>query len=564
MTWRRRLALALLLLLGACSDPASSGGAARECTRNGVCDDGVFCNGAERCEDGRCVAGEPVVCDDGIDCTSDTCDETRWACRYDAADADADGHADAACIDARGRPLGDDCDDADASRNPEAPEVCDEGQVDEDCDPSTVGERDDDGDGVTSSACCNSTAHERQCGPDCDDQNAHVGPNATELCDGLDNDCNGRVDEDVELLLFADQDGDHYGTGEVALRACTKVHGYATDGGDCDDTDPAIHPGAPESCELPAVDRDCNGVSNDLPGGCACKSGSERPCPLPGTCSQGVLSCVDEVWSACSVAPEAEACNGLDDDCDGEIDEGVTVDCYPDEDGDGYAAAGAQADQVCPTSERAAGCPERYTARAPAIGNIDCAPQDAATSPSANEACNGKDDDCDGDVDEGLPVEQRFIDGDGDGHPGTAVKRCATDPTSTGSADDCMDDNALVHPGQDGVFASPACGSGFSACLVSGKDWRCKPAGTDTCDEALEAASWDYDCDATTSGAPLVDGGCLTGGVCAEGCGTSGFVSKSAGTPDCGSKQTYQICKCLGAQGGGCTGLTEERVYPCR
>jgi hypothetical protein len=555
--------LVFSLLGGGCADQGSSPHPARECTRNGVCDDGVFCNGVERCEAGRCVVGAPIVCDDGVDCTSDTCDETRWACRYDAPDADADGHADAACTDARKRPLGDDCDDADPSRFPGASELCDDAQIDEDCDPSTVGERDDDGDGAISSACCNSTQHERQCGPDCDDRRAQVGPAQTEVCDGLDNDCNGQIDEGVELLLFADEDGDHYGAGEVALHACTKVRGYAVVAGDCEDGDPAVHPGAPESCELPAFDRDCDGVDNDLPGGCACKSGSERACPLPGACGEGVLSCLEEVWSACSVAPEAESCNGLDDDCDGEADEGVTVDCYLDEDGDRYAAAGANAEQVCSTSERAAECPEGYTARPPAIGNIDCAPQDAATSPGASEACNGQDDDCDGDVDEGLPLEPRFVDGDGDGHPGTPVRRCATDPTSADSADDCMDDNALVHPGQDGVFASPACKRGFSPC-VDGEAWRCKPAGSDRCDESLEAASWDYDCDHEASGSPLVDGPCLTGGVCAEGCGPSGFVTKPGGVPACGGKESYQICKCLGAQGGGCTGLTEERPYPCR
>jgi hypothetical protein len=252
----------------------------------------------------------------------------------------------------------------------------------------------------------------------------------------------------------------------------------------------------------------------------------------------------------------------MDDDCDGEVDDGVTLDCYADDDGDGYAAAGAQSERACPLAQ-GDGCPLGATARAPLGVGIDCAPQDSNVWPGAPESCNGRDDDCDQSIDEGLPMTQRFVDDDGDGHAGTAVQRCASDPTSQESADDCMDDNALVHPGQDGVFASPACKRGFSPC-ADGEDWRCKPAGSDSCDESLEAASWDYDCDDQASGSPLVDGPCLTGGVCAEGCGPSGFVAKPAGVPACGSKESYQICKCLGAQGGGCTGLIEERPYPCR
>ncbi|HTQ03574.1 MAG TPA: putative metal-binding motif-containing protein [Polyangiaceae bacterium] len=564
---RLRLAGAavLVLVLGAsCSgkphEPAAT--VAPECTRNGVCDDGIFCNGEERCEDGQCVAGEPVNCDDGIACTADSCDETTWTCDHTAPDADHDGHADASCLDAHGRPLGDDCDDEDPTRYPGAQEVCDPDGVDEDCDPSTVGDLDADGDGAISSACCNVTPESRQCGTDCDDSNPAIYPGAPEVCDGLDNNCDGRIDEGVELVLYRDADGDGYGTDDSTLHACTKVSGYATQDGDCDDTDPSIHPGAPESCDLPAVDRDCDGVKNDFPGGCSCKTGSTRACPLPGACSKGVLTCEKGTWTACSITPVAETCNGIDDDCDGQIDNDVTIDCYEDADGDGYAAAGAKPKALCPAGS-GDGCPKGYTATAPAPGSIDCAPSDADVSPGAPELCNGKDDNCDGSIDEGLPLVRRYIDADGDGHPGTAVERCADDPTSFGSGDDCMDDNALVYPGQAGVFSTPACGHGFVACALSDDDWRCKPEGTDDCTADLDAALWDYDCNGMDTGVPLVTDPCLSGGTCGDGCGPSGFTATGAGTPSCGSMQTYQVCRCLGAQGGGCTGSTEARAYPC-
>ncbi len=551
-------------LLGTSCSSGAGRQAAVECTRNGVCDDGIYCNGEERCEAGKCVSGEPIACDDGIACTTDSCDETRWACRHEAPDADSDGHTDAACLDARSRPLGDDCDDADAARHPGADEFCDPNGVDEDCDASTVGDKDDDGDGAVSAACCNVTEHERQCGPDCDDTNPQVGPEATEVCDGLDNNCDGRTDEGVELRLFRDLDGDQYGSGEVALRACAKVRGYSSQGGDCDDHDAAVHPGAPESCAMPAADRDCNGVKNDIAGGCACKSGTERPCPLAGLCSQGTQACVNELWSPlCSIVPVAETCNGLDDDCDGQTDNSVTIDCYADDDADGFAPAGASSMAVCPTVDQADGCPLGFTHRAPNGGAVDCAPKDSSVSPGASELCNGKDDDCDGDVDEGLALTQRFVDNDGDGHAGTAVQRCATDPNSQSSADDCMDDNPLVYPGQAGVFSSPACGHGFVPCLAGSTDWHCKIAGSDGCDAKLAAAQWDYDCDGKVTGDALVSDPCVVANTCGGGCGPSGFVSAGSGASNCGITQAYQVCRCLGAQGGGCTGATEQHPYTC-
>lgn len=113
-----------------------------------------------------------------------------------AQDADGDGH-DAVAAG------GDDCDDSDPSRFPGNAEIADEDFHDEDCDPTTFGERDRDGDGFTDAAVCNrapsGTLH---CGRDCDDTNAAVHPTQLDVCNHRDDDCDGNRDEDQPCELL--------------------------------------------------------------------------------------------------------------------------------------------------------------------------------------------------------------------------------------------------------------------------------------------------------------------------------------------------------------------------
>lgn len=158
-------------------------------------------------------------------------------------DADADGAYAAACG-------GNDCDDNDANRYPGNTEVADASFRDEDCDPTTLGNRDDDGDGYLNPNACNSNGVELICGTDCDDSRASVYPGAPEICNNRDDNCDGDTDEEVLATKFLDRDGDLHGDPGRSYFACPQTTQLPTDGGpviwlsthgnDCDDNDPAV------------------------------------------------------------------------------------------------------------------------------------------------------------------------------------------------------------------------------------------------------------------------------------------------------------------------------------
>ena len=156
----------------------------QDCEVDEDCDDGIFCNGTEKCGAGACFRFS-VDCNDGIECTEDSCDETRRSCRNEAPDADEDGVRDHNCLALDGLPLGYDCDDEDPNRYPGNAEVCDAEHHDEDCDPETFGAEDQDGDGHFDVGCCNVDEDDGTlyCGTDCDDTLATIVP-GSQVCDG--------------------------------------------------------------------------------------------------------------------------------------------------------------------------------------------------------------------------------------------------------------------------------------------------------------------------------------------------------------------------------------------
>lgn len=136
---------------------------------------------------------------------------------------------------------------------------------------------------------------------DCDDTNEAVNPSAQEVCDGLDNDCDQATDEDLTVIAFTDGDGDGFGVGPGAEQACTIVTGIAFVDGDCDDSNAAIYPGAPELCNE-GVDDDCSPTTDenallypdgDEDGFAASDAQGSRLCDAPDTYTDLQYDCDD-------------------------------------------------------------------------------------------------------------------------------------------------------------------------------------------------------------------------------------------------------------------------------
>lgn len=190
-------------------DPAVGCVMPPECTSDGDCLDANPCNGIETCGPaGTCVFGTPLVCDDGVPCTIDSCDPTA-GCATRLPDRDSDAHPDAACF-------GDDCDDRDPRTFPGAAESCN--GRDENCDtvpddsfPCTPGATG----GCTSTSGCAGTW---TCGADCTWGRCIV--TTSESCNGADDDCDGQCDEGCRHGIHRAVAREHFYTADRAEASC--------------------------------------------------------------------------------------------------------------------------------------------------------------------------------------------------------------------------------------------------------------------------------------------------------------------------------------------------------
>ncbi len=298
---------------------------------------------------------------------------------------------------------------------------------------------------------------------DCDDEDPAVNPGAAEACNGIDDDCDGEVDEEVGLTLYTDADGDGYGDPELSSAACEPVEGMVDSGDDCDDSDPELNPGATEICD--GIDNDCDGWVDDEDDSLDSSTGSTwyrdadgdgfgdaesttAACITPDGYTEDATDCDDGDGE---VNPDAdEVCNSQDDDCDGlmddqddDLDTSTATTWFMDVDGDGYGD---------PRITTAACSPTEGWVGPDWAG--DCDDDDSSINPDATEICDEIDNDCDGDIDDDdRDVDSStgstwYLDGDGDGYgeAATSLQACAPPTGYCDDSTDCDDNDSSLNP----------------------------------------------------------------------------------------------------------------------
>lgn len=347
---------------------------------------------------------------------------------------------------------GTDCNDSNDATWPGAPEQCDreDNDCDGDVDEGVLQEWYADADGDSFG---NPASKYVTCDPppgyvtdrtDCDDTTASAHPGSKEVCDTIDNDCDGDIDEDVTTTYYQDEDGDGYGLALKTIEACSEPSGYSDIDGDCNDSNRAISPNAVEICD--DEDNDCDRVTDidaidrstwyaDSDGdGFGDEDTSVSACDAPAGYVSDRTDCLD---SNRDVHPDAtEVCDDKDNDCDGDIDTDATDKSiwYADSDGDGYG--GTPSTTTCDQ-------PSGYADNAD-----DCDDGEPASNPEG-EICDELDNDCDGNIDEGLTTVS-YLDYDGDGYGGSlSIEDCTIPSGYVPTATDCDDIEFTTHPGAD-------------------------------------------------------------------------------------------------------------------
>ena len=423
--------------------------------------------------------GAPELCD----CKDNNCDGTP---DEGYTDTDQDGIADCCEDDTDGDGVPDAIDNCPFESNPDQTNT-DGDLLGDQCDP------DDDNDGVIDAL-------------DCNPVEVKAYPNAPEVCDGVDNDCDGTVDNGYPDLdqdgeancVDIDDDGD--GVADIVdicpffpdpLQFDTDKDGFgdACDGDDdgdgdfdltdCEPKNGDVFHGALEFCN--GKDDNCDGIIDET-GAQGCvqlfpdndgdgfgqEGGDKCLCMLepPYTSFQGG-DCDDTSQAVNPLVPEI--CNGKDDDCDGLSDppgaQGCT-DFFLDVDEDGFGTA---ADKSCQ-------CGPEAPFSAQEVG--DCDPEKPEVFPGNPESCDELDNDCNGvvdDVGEGN-CNPFYQDGDGDGFGDDADFICSCQPKpalgyTASEGGDCNDSSPLVHP-----LAEEICGDQLDNNCDGVKEENCSPS----------------------------------------------------------------------------------------
>ncbi len=529
-----------------------------------ICDDGV---------DNNCDGHDDLTCRD-IDNDHDGQTENQGDCNdhdrfnylgntetCDGADNDCDTAADdglnfdadedgfttpESCTGSK-----DDCNDTNADIHPGAAETCGD-VIDQDCaygDLSCL-DVDNDGDGQT------------EHNGDCNDADPNNYSGHAEVCDGADNDCNGAIDNGLAFTTYyQDSDSDAYGNAAVSQSTCNGTPaGYVTNNTDCNDAAPTANPLAAESCD--GLDNNCDGDIDEYltrpttcgVGACTGNSGQE-------TCTAGVWGgdTCDSLAGA-----TAETCDNLDNNCDGTIDENLTQvsSCGVGEcgaTGIKTCSAGTWGNDTCvagsPTAEscddldnncngtidedlsRATSCGVGAcagntgveTCTAGAWGNDTCEPLGGATV----ETCDNLDNNCDGTIDEDLTQATSC----GVGECGaTGIQTCSAGTwgndtcvagTPTAESCDSLDNNCNGAIDED---LTQATNCGVGECGATGiKTCSAGTWGNDTCVTGTPTAESCDNLDNNCDGA--IDENLTQATSCGVGeCGATGIKTCSAGT----------------------------------
>ncbi len=315
------------------------------------------------------------------------------------ADGDNDGFGDAnVTINDCSIPVGyvtnsDDCNDNNSTIYPGAAELCD-GLINN-CNTPTLpsDEVDNDGDGYVECTIIASGWEGSSGvigGEDCDDTEEDNYPNNTEVCDGIDNDCDGMIDENGTNIYYADTDNDGYGDANNSITGCAAQAGYVTNNTDCDDSNASVYPDAPELCD--GIINNCNTstlspteVDNDGDGYVECTIDASG---WNGNASViGGNDCDDT--EPLSYPGNTEVCDGIDNNCNNNIDEGLLNTYYIDSDNDGYGNINISV-QEC-------SAPSGYVSN-----NTDCDDSNNNVYPGSTEVCDGIDNNCNNVTDEGC------------------------------------------------------------------------------------------------------------------------------------------------------------------
>ncbi len=468
------------------------------------------------CRDGHWLAEADATLDGAVDASlhdaSDTAPDVPLDTRQDAP---ADGGSDAdtgcgpdqtlcsgQCVDTQ---TSEDhcgtCNHACNTYGDHSLALCSQGTCQRACADGWV---DADGDWIGAADPTTSNGCETACTPTAD---------PTEVCDGVDNNCNGQVDEGLLTTYYRDDDGDGYGVDGDSKQLCApdQTNNYtATQAGDCDDTAFSINPGATEVCNN--IDDDCDGNTDP---GCGCTQGHTANCYSGANGTEGVGECVHGTktcdasgqYGACQgeVTPTTEVCDDQkDNDCDGKTD-CDDPDCDAQSCGGGGAICHAGA--CCTSQNDAAFCSDQGAQCGQLSGsdncgvarnNVNCGACPGGSTCDANNTCHenpdkcgdGQDNDGDGKVDCADDDCQAQACGDGNAHcSGYACHELTCDDgkdndrdglTDCEDVDDCPAGTACS---ANGTCHQQACCT-FDKATFCGNSCSASLSGTDSCGQS--------------------------------------------------------------------------------